>query len=517
MKRRNFIKSSSLASTPFLLNGISVQSFLSRSLENLINGDNDRVLVLIQLNGGNDGLNTLIPIDQYAGLTAVRTPVLIPQNRVIKINNNTGLHPSMTELNTVWNNGMAQFIQAVGYPNQNRSHFRSQDIWITASDANEFLNTAWLGRYFDETIPNYPIGYPNSDCPDPIALSIGTNISETCQGTRGNYSLAVIDPVNIDVLNDPNLEPVPSTCYGEELSFLRDAVKQTNSYTDRIKAAGQKGNNLSTKYSTSALSEKLKTVAKLISGGLKTKVYVVNLMGFDNHSGQVNSDTTTGTHANLLTQLSNAICAFQDDLVKLKLDKRVIGMTFSEFGRRIKTTNNGTDHGSAAPMILFGSCINPVILGNNPIISTTTGDQEGVAMQYDFRSVYGSILNQWFNVDKAIVQRLIYQQYQDLPIIMGCTTTDTYDINEPDSLKIKLSENITTNQTTLQINGIINKFVNIGVFNDQGFQLQNEIIKTSGVDSITRIINLEQYPAGIYFVRVADAKYQKVERVVKVN
>ncbi len=517
MKRRNFIKSSGLASVPFLINGIDVQSFISPSLASMLNGDNDRVLVLIQLLGGNDGLNTLIPMDQYTGLSAVRSPILIPQNRVIKLNNETGLHPAMTDLNEVWKTGKAQFIQAVGYPNQNRSHFRSQDIWTTASDANEFLTTGWVGRYFDETIKDYPNGFPNAECPDPIALSIGTNITETCQGTRGNYSLAVLDPVNIDILSDPNLEPVPMNCYGDELTFLRDAVKQTNSYTDRIKLAGQKGTNLSTKYaSNNALAQKLKTVAKLISGGLMTKVYVVSMMGFDTHAGQVNTDTTTGNHANLLTQLSIAICAFQDDLVKMKLDKRVIGMTFSEFGRRIKTINNGTDHGSAAPMILFGSCINPVIIGNNPSISTSTGDQEGVAMQYDFRSVYGSLLNQWFNVDKAIVQKIIYSQYQDLPVIMGCTITDNYDINQAVGFKLIIKDQIIADQTIITISGKVNQFLQLGVYNDQGFQLQNELIKTRGIDNITRTINLEQYPRGIYFIRVSDGKYQKVERVVKV-
>ena len=186
---------------------------------------------------------------------------------------------------------------------------------------------------------------------------------------------------------------------------------QTNAYNDVIQTANDNGANLSTKYEDDdSLASKLKIVAKLIAGGLKTKVYVVNLGGFDTHALQVDgSDQTTGDHAELLSSLSKSICAFQDDLEQLGLDERVVGMAYSEFGRRIRSNDSlGIDHGTAGPMMLFGSCVNPAVLGDNPEISPDVDNQEGVPMQFDFRSVYGSVLMDWFEVEEQVVKDLLY-------------------------------------------------------------------------------------------------------------
>ncbi len=518
MKRRSFLKLGSLASVPMFINGLQVNSFFSQGLISMLGGATDRVLVLIQLNGGNDGLNMVLPLDQYGTLSTLRSPVLIPSASAIKITNETGLHPAMTDLFMAWNDGAVQLIQGVGYPNQNRSHFRSQDIWTTASDADKFLNTGWLGRYFDCEFPGYPNDFPNPDFPDPIALTIGNNITETCQGVNGNYSLSVIDPNTISFLDDPNLEPVPNNCYGMELTYLREAVKQTNLYNDTIKQAAAQGTNLSTKYgATNTLAQKLKTVAKLISGGLKTRVYVVNQTGYDTHGTQVNgADHTTGNHANLLRDLSNAICAFQEDLVKLNVHERVIGMTFSEFGRRIKTTGTGTDHGSAAPMILFGSCINPVILGTNPVISPTTTDQEGVAMQYDFRSVYGSILNQWFKVDKAKVQTLISPDYQDLPIIQGCSISSTFEQLAGSSFQLRVLGNPVSSKIEFSITEDKANTYTAALFDEMGSILYKNTYRGGSNGPVLGQFDVDQLKSGVYFLRVSDMHYQQVERVVKI-
>lgn len=180
------------------------------------------------------------------------------------------------------------------------------------------------------------------------------------------------------------------------------------------------------------LAGQLKTIALLISGGLKTRIYVANIGGFDTHANQVNvGDTTTGGHATLLDRLSEAISLFQQDLVAQKLDRRVVGMTFSEFGRRIKSNGaNGTDHGSAAPLFVFGSCVNSRIFGKNPTITNNVGDQEGVAMQHDFRSIYGSLLNQWFGVPTADVKALMNGAYSEIALIRGCENKE-YEL-DPD-------------------------------------------------------------------------------------
>ena len=410
MKRRSFIKVGSILSTPLVMGGVSVAPIVQNTLSRLMNQDSDRVLVLIQLNGGNDGLNTIIPLDQYEGLTAVRPQVLIPENNTINITDKVGFHPSMAAMKEIYDAGHMSIIQGVGYPNQNRSHFRSTDIWHTGSDADKFLNTGWLGRYLDNSNANYPADFPNEECPDPFALTIGSSVSETCQGMAGNFSLALIDPENLSQLNTPINNDLTEGCYSSKLDFLTKTIEQTNAYGSVIQKANDLGSNASTLYNEGdTLAQKLKLIAKLIKGGLRTKIYVVSLGGFDTHADQVvDGETTNGVHAELLKSLSEGIYAFQEDLKALGLLERVAGMTYSEFGRRIRSNfSNGTDHGTAAPLILFGSCVLPTIHGDNPEITEDVDAQEGLPMQYDFRSVYGSVLADWFEVDENIINEVL--------------------------------------------------------------------------------------------------------------
>lgn len=188
MKRRDFIKNVALttASVPFVSNGFGMQA-IGEKLFNFSTGAEDRVLVMIRLNGGNDGLNTVIPIDQYANLMLHRPNVIIPQNQILGLTPELGLHPSLTGMKNLFNQGKLGIVQNVGYPEQNRSHFRSTDIWSTGSlDVSE--TKGWLGRYFDSYNPNYPVNYPNATYPDPFAISMGSEVSATCQGIAANFS-----------------------------------------------------------------------------------------------------------------------------------------------------------------------------------------------------------------------------------------------------------------------------------------------------------------------------------------
>ncbi len=425
MKRRNFIKSTSLISLPILVGGMKVSAIPHSPFSNSLNGS-DKVLILIQLSGGNDGLNTLIPLDQYDKLQAVRPNVIVPESTILEIEDSLGFHPSMTGIQNLYLDGKMNIIQDVGYPDQNRSHFRSTDIWTSASASNEFVTTGWLGRYFDSNYPGFPTGYPNDDCPDPFALTIGSFVSQTCQGISSNFSTAVVDPENINnILVGEEGDVDLSTCYGMQLTFLRQSVAQTNAYGDAITAAVDNGSNMADYPADNRLAEQLRIVAQLISGGLQTSVYVVNLGGFDTHANQVtNTSTIEGEHAALLKILSDAVSAFQQDIELLGLNERVVGMTFSEFGRRIKSNDsNGTDHGTAAPLFVFGSCVNPSVIGENFNVPDEVGTQDGVPMQYDFRSVYGSILMDWFEVSESSVRDLLYDDFQHIPIIQSCTVS----------------------------------------------------------------------------------------------
>ncbi len=515
MKRRTFIKRSSAVSVPVFLGGVKV-SPLNNPFFNLLDGD-DKVLVLIQLDGGNDGLNMLVPKDQYGALAEARQNVLIPESDILDLTDTLGFHPVMDDLKNVFEQGKLNIVQNVGYPNQNRSHFRSMDIWHTASEEDEYLSTGWLGRYFEILAPNYPTGYPNTENPDPFALTIGSAVNETCEGSKGSFSLALVNPNNLTQLNTPISTTPPGSCYGDKLDFLSTSIIQTNAYGSTIETANMNGNNLSTKYDeNSALSEKLKLVARLISGGLETKVYIVSLGGFDTHSDQVvEGSNATGEHADLLQTLSTAICAFQNDLELLGLEERVVGMTYSEFGRRIASNASfGTDHGTAAPMMLFGSCVNPAIIGDNPVIPEAVDIQEGVPMQYDFRSVYGSVLVDWFGVDTQTVKDLLYEDFQHIPVLENCLTTSTSQVMQADEISFKVYPNPFGNFVNLEFS-VEPGFVKISLFDVLGHEIK--VITNQRFSGGNHQLKVEthQIASGTYFYHIQTETGRKVERVVK--
>jgi len=425
MDRRKFIRRASALSLPLLGGMEGIRAAGSSLLTSLLPPDSDRVLVLVQLSGGNDGLNTLIPIDQMGAYNSVRSNVALSQGPLLQLTNSLAMHSRMTGMQQLFNDNQLSIIQSVGYPNQNRSHFRSTDIWSTASDATTELETGWLGRHLEVGHPDYPDGYPNDDLPHPPAISMGSVANATCQGIVTNLSQTVENPLDLTFLAPGGNTPIPNDNYGDELGFLRTAIAQTNAYGGEILNAAQNAENAATYPSNSRLSNQLKNVARLIKGGLQTQVYVVELGGFDTHSGQVNSGSTgTGQHANLLADLSASIAAFQEDLRLLDIDHRVMGMTYSEFGRRIRSNNSfGTDHGTAAPLFVFGSCATGTILGDNVTIDVAVDQNEGVPMQYDFRDIYGSILVDWFEVPEASVRSLLYPGFVYLPVANACATS----------------------------------------------------------------------------------------------
>ncbi|MFT6808351.1 MAG: hypothetical protein ACJA01_001575 [Saprospiraceae bacterium] len=412
-----------------MLNGLPLSRSGSQAPFESMDDDNDNILVLIQLNGGNDGLNTIIPLEHYDLLANVRSNIIIPKNNILSLDNQHGLHPNLSGMKSLYDDAKMTVIKDVGYPNQNRSHFRSTDIWTSGSASNQNWTTGWLGRHLQTGAPEYPEGYPNDDVPDPFAISIGSNVSETCQGTIANFSLALADPLSLGNLATGSNEGVPDSAYGRELQFIRTTIEQTNAYGEVVKRAAEKGSNMSFNYPDTGLAEQLKSIALLISGDLRTKVYIANLGGFDTHANQVqNGNTSLGNHATLMERLGESVAAFQEDLKLLGLQEKVLTMTFSEFGRRIRSNDSlGTDHGSAAPMMVFGSCINAGILGGSSALPAAPSQSDGVPFQFDFRDVYGSVLMDWFGVEETEVRSLLHNNFSHIPFINSCQTTPTID------------------------------------------------------------------------------------------
>lgn len=530
MKRREFIKSTGTASlaVPLTLNGLTLSAIPQLPLLSAAEAKSDRVLVIVQLLGGNDGLNTVVPIDQYANLQKARPHVLIPLNKLLTVSPTVSFHPSITGLKNLYDTGKLGIIQSVGYPDQNRSHFRSIDIWRSGADSKEIQTTGWAGRYFDTLYPGYPTGFPNAAEPNPIAIAMGSFVSETCQGKIANYSLALNDPFNFSQVYTGSAADVPAGNYGLELSFMRDAIKDSNAYASGIAAAAKAGKNM-VAYPDTDIAHQLKNVALMISGGMKTKIYVVTQDFFDTHAHQVVSgNPTTGLHANLLKNVSEAIHAFQNDLKAQGLEKRVMGVSLSEFGRQIKSNASfGTDHGTAAPLFLFGACIKPQILGSNPVIPAEVADQEGVAMQYDFRNVYGSLLQDWLGADIDVVKTIFFTGFEHLDLVAAeCNIvpppiTDTIPSPPPviqeeviPSAGLKVYPNPTSSFSTVEFTMKEGYNVYVSIMDARGNQLKMLTKKIIPKVPQQLSIDLSSYPAGHYFIRVVSGNNNVQTKVV---
>ncbi|HZE84350.1 MAG TPA: DUF1501 domain-containing protein [Puia sp.] len=519
MQRRDFIRTVAPAAFigGFKLNAFSHLPFF-QGLEGAT--DNDHVLVLVQLVGGNDGLNTMIPIETYGDYMKVRANIAIPEDKILKLPSfiKSGLHPALTGMQGLYNNDQLAILQAVGYPSMDGSHFRSTDIWLTGADADQYLDTGWTGRFLGQTYTNFPIGYPNTVMPDPLAIQIGSVVSPVFMSSNGSTAMAVpIDTDFYDLINGIT-EPEPDTPMGDELTYLRAIARQTDKYAGAIEAAAKKitqqyggypGNN--------ELAAQLKTVARLIAGGLKTRVYMVTTGGFDTHGGQVEGgDTTTGNHAVLLARLSDAIAAFMADCKFLGINKQVLGMTFSEFGRRIIPNGSlGTDHGTAQPVFIFGDGAKTGVLGNNTDLTKITDSQANVPMQYDFRSVYSTILRDWFCVSPTDVHTALFKDYQYLPFIKNTACNNTYDdLNSLGNSLIRNDPNPFGSSTkiTFKTNG---GHTLVQIFDTAGRLLLVPVDQDYMAGTYTVSIDTAAFTAGVYYARLQNLSVQQVRTMIK--
>jgi uncharacterized protein (DUF1501 family) len=526
MKRRNFLYNAIPAVlAPTIVNGHSVRSVSpSPMLEALMNmaTETDHVLVIIQLNGGNDGLNMVIPKGSYSAYNAARSNIAIPENKILTLAGNfaTGLHPSMTGLQSLYTEGKLAIVQSVGYPNPNFSHFRATDIWLSASDSNEVINNGWAGRYLNEEYPNYPAGYPNSAMADPLAIQIGSVTSMALQGPAFSMGMSITNPTSFYNLVNGIQDPAPATQAGKELTYIRTVAQQTQQYATVIKEAAAKVTQQITYPASNSLADQLKIVARLVKGGLKTRVYMVSLGGFDTHSVQVvSTDTTTGVHANLMRTISDAIKAFMDDCKSMGIDQRVLGLTFSEFGRRIKSNSSiGTDHGAAAPMFVFGGRIKSGVLGENPTIPSNVSVNDNVPMQYDFRSVYASVLQDWFCASSTTLQSVLLKNFQALPLVQaGACATGIDDLNRNAGETLVSSyPNPFTSSTTIRFTTKGGHTL-IQVIDSSGRVVSNLTDQHYAPGKYTVTFNSFNLPAGVYYVRLQNGSIQQVKSMLKVR
>lgn len=407
----------------------ALDALAADALTQTVTGKDGTILVVLQMAGGNDGLNMVVPFadDTYH---RARPRLSLPTDQILKIDNYIGLNPKLAGLKSLYDEGHVAIVQGVGYPNPNRSHFRSTEIWQTASDADRTLSDGWLGRYFDNCCagadPTVGVAI-GEGTPQAFAAKNPTGITfsrpeqfrfrpsepdggrmsaeemlfrQLNETAGGEEAIAAPDGASVGAINGKTKSDLST------LDFLQRTALDAQLSSDKILAIARKSKSTVT-YPQGQLAASLNIIARMIGGGLPTRVYYASQGGFDTHAGQINA------HQRLMTEFNDAVASFVSDLKQQGNFERVLLMTFSEFGRRVQeNANGGTDHGAAAPMFVLGGAVKPGLFGKSPsLIDLDHGD---LKFNTDFRSVYGTVLDRWL---KAPSQTVLGRKFQSLAIV----------------------------------------------------------------------------------------------------
>lgn len=558
MNRRKFLKNgikacaSTVVVEQFLMNQ---HLFGQNALMKAIAGScSDNILVVVQLFGGNDGLNTFIPLDQYSTLQGVRSNIMIPENNLrfaTSVNNgmatlgnrstvtskysDLAFHPAMEGMYNLFEEEKMSLVMSCSYENPDFSHFRATDIWMMGADSNEFLLSGWIGRELEATYGEY--GFPDPEellangYPDPLSVNMGSISPLTLNDSKGIAAGISVTTVNNDYpLLGGYGDLAPQTCAGDELTFLRKVAVDTDKYNARIVSAASKVSDSaypkSSRYGNDGLSRDLRNVAKLIKGGLGTRVYTVYQGGFDTHTSQVGGNTHDGSHTSLLNSVSKAISGFQDDIERMGVADKVVGIVFTEFGRTVKSNGGkGTDHGLATPVWLFGQALKGGRYGTNPQLMNpdTNRVESHVPKQFDYRSVYYSLLKDWFCLSQTQLESVFggatktakyAAQYHDLfrPGTVTANKDDIYNEQRTDKL-------IDVQPNPVEQSGIIpfntkGGYVTLEIYNAQGQKLKTIMEKQLPPGRHEVPFEKQDLKAGLYIVRMRNGDYIDSKKLV---
>ncbi len=399
--RRGFLRVSGAGAAVITFGGIAPGPLVAAAMEQT----SDRILVVIELAGGNDGLNTIVPYSDDAYYKA-RPELAISKSSVLKIDQEQGFHPALRGFADLLESDRLAIVQNVGYPEPNLSHFESMDIWHTCQRKNETRTDGWLGRFFEAS--------PSAST-DPIAIHLGHDKQPFALSSRNVRvpSIQSLEQFRLQGADDASfrkavaeLSDVRRSSDNDLLSFVQSSTSSAIAASERL-GSSVRNREGAVAYPTTQLGTQLKTIAQLIASGLKTTVYYVQLNGFDTHSQQPDA------HEGLLRQLGDATKAFLDDIAALQQSDRVVVMAFSEFGRRVEqNASDGTDHGTAGPMFLAGNGVRAGLFGKRPDLrKLKNGD---LIFDVDFRQVYASVLKSWFGCDP---KPLVFGDYQPIDIL----------------------------------------------------------------------------------------------------
>jgi len=428
--RRSFLKALGfLGAGSLTLENSSLLYAKDSKLTNAIqNAESDNILIIIRLFGGNDGLNTIVPLNQYDLYASARSSLKINESDLWKLSDDYGMPNYTSGFENLWEEGKMKVVHSVGYDDHNLSHFKGTQIWSSGQVDNSGDITGWLGRYYEDLYPDYNATPPSM----PTAIQIGTSKNVTFDGLDAKYSFSVSNLERLEAITNSGLvygiNELPDCTHGDKLKFMRSITNSTYGYADVIYDSFNQSTDYTSGdgYPDDDFSKSLNIISRLIKGNLGTKVYMLTLDGFDTHAAQ------KATHENLLTTLSNAVDAFYKDLGDAGYGDKVLAMTVSEFGRRIdENGSGGTDHGTSSPILFFGEGLN----GNGFVGQHASLERENLNGNYlkhhtDFRSVYATVLKEWLCVDATIVDNTILQNtYDSVDLGFSCRSLSAKDLN----------------------------------------------------------------------------------------
>lgn len=500
MKRREFFKRvGPIAATPFVMHGMRLQGLAKRNFlyEGLaLLGETDRVLVIIQLVGGNDGLNTVIPVEEDAYYNA-RTNLAVPKEDAFPLNGQPllRLHPTMSGMGELFNQGKLAVVQNLGYDRMNLSHFTGTEIWNTASGSRKesYLSTGWIGRFLQKEFPSFPDTLPS----DPPAIEISPATSSIFTVLGASIGMSLTDPEEFYQLvgAGPNVsdEVDVNTLPGREWEFIDSINRQSITFADTVRGAASRAAN-QVSYPDTDFARSLAIVAQLIAGGLGTRVYKVSLGNFDTHGNQA------ATHPVLLQTLSDGVAAFQADLAAHRVDHRVVGMTYSEFGRRVQENGSGTDHGTAAPHFVFGGMVDGgKVFGGLPDLAGI--DAYGnLPHTLDFHCYYASVIAPLFGIGDADLREILPLELCDrpdfIPLYRASSVTDLRSNRELLSVAPNPAESLLRITVPEHLHG---KRLHITIVNTMG-----ETVLNSNVASSPDVLSVDVsgLPSGFYAATV---------------
>lgn len=403
--RRSFLQALGLVGGGSIMLGntplsVSAPSALSTALTQ---AENDKILIIVRLQGGNDGFNTIIPVYDYDIYANARPLIKIPPSEFITLDEDFSMPKPMNKLESVWGDGQMKVVHGVGYDDSSLSHFKGSDIYSN-TNLREDDRTGFMGRYFGEIFPDYFFNPPTS----PPSIQIGSIGNLIFKGPESDYSFAVSSPERLlQIIENEtfyNLNGLNDCTYDDKVRFLREATNTTFNYAEVITEAYDRSgpNDFAGYLEEDSFARQLSIISRLIKGDLGTKVYLVTLGGFDTHNNQ------TQRHQQLLNSFSEGINTFYQDLTAAGWDDKVLTMTMSEFGRRFRENGSlGTDHGTAAPTMFFGSALNGNgFVGEHPDLNNLTRGGN-VTNTMDFRRVYATVMKDWLCIDEGLVGRAL--------------------------------------------------------------------------------------------------------------